>query len=379
MSEWILPGFLIFLYMLSIDVIIPSFRMNENILLPILNLKHPKETVVQFFLMCDNPNAEISTSLNEAFKRPGVHFIKNEVNLGVSATRNRGIDLSKADWILFLDDDIIPAEDILVRYAEGIRNHPEEIGFIGPIDLPTPTHPFNKAVIANGSMDIFGVARVKDGFAWGATANIMFSRQAIGELRFSNTFPKMGGGEDVDFSYQVRDRNYRKMLKSLSGASVTHPWWGNEKPVWSRPYRYGQGNSCLPARHPAYAYYDFLTTPETLFICSILLPILVIPGLISWSQVLFFLAGVLLIEAIATSIQLIKRSGTLSPAILYYGIGLRFLYELGMLQSSLSRGQLHEIGLRFNFEGKTANPPFYHSNTRRLVKWILYPLLIGLL
>lgn len=364
--------------MLTLDVIIPSFRMNEAILLPILNLRHPDDAIVQFFLMCDNPNAELSAALKEACSQPGVHFIKNEVNLGVSATRNRGIDLSLADWILFLDDDIIPAEDILVRYAEGIRNHPEEIGFIGPIDLPAPKHPFNKAVIANGSMDIFGIARVKEGFAWGATANILFNRKAIGNLRFSAAFPKLGGGEDVDFSYQVRDRNHRKSLKCISGASVTHPWWGNETPVWSRPFRYGIGNSYLPNRHPAYAYYDFLTAPETLLVSCFLLPVFVLMGLISWTAALYFVLGVLAIEAIATGIQIIKRSKSFSPAVIVYGIGLRFIYEMGLLQGSLSRGQLQEIGLRFNFEGKTANPPFYHSNTRRLVKWILYPVLVAL-
>lgn len=365
--------------MLTLDVIIPSFRMNEAILLPILNLRQPGDAIVRFFLLCDNPHAELSAALKEACSKPGVQFIRNEINLGVSATRNRGIDLSKADWILFLDDDIIPAEDILIRYAEGIRNHPDEIGFIGPIDLPAPKHPFNKAVIANGSMDIFGIARIKEGFAWGATANILFNRYAIGELRFSDAFPKMGGGEDVDFSYQVRDRNHRKTLKTISGASVTHPWWGNEKPVWSRPFRYGQGNSYLPARHPAYAYYDFLSTPETLLVSCLLFPLFIMLGVISWTSALYFVLGVLVIEVIATGVQLIKRSRSFSPAVIVYGIGLRFIYEMGLLQGSLSRGQLQEIGLRFNYEGKTSNPPFYHSNTRRVVKWILYPLLVFLL
>jgi GT2 family glycosyltransferase len=365
--------------MLTVDVIIPSFRMNEAILLPILKLRQPQDAIVQFFLICDNPTAELSPALKAACSQPRVHFIKNEVNLGVSATRNRGIELSQADWILFLDDDIIPAEDILVRYAEGIRNYPEEVGFIGPIDLPAPNHPFNKAVIANGSMDIFGVARVKEAFAWGATANILFNRKAIGSLRFSAAFPKLGGGEDVDFSYQVRDQNHRKTLKCLTGASVMHPWWGNEKPVWSRPFRYGIGNSYLPNRHPAYAYYDFLTAPETLLVSFLLLPVFVMAGLISWTAALYFIPGVLLIEAIATGIQIVKRSKSFSPAVIVYGIGLRFIYEMGLLQGSLSRGQLQEIGLRFNFEGKTANPPFYHSNTRRVVKWILYPLLAFLL
>ncbi len=352
--------------------------MNETVLLPILNLEKPADAQIRFFLICDNPVAELTGALKEVCERPDIQFLKNEVNLGVSATRNRGIDHSSADWILFLDDDIIPSPDILIQYTNGIRNNPGEIGFIGPVDLPAPTHAFNKAVIANGSMDIFGIARKRDGFAWGATANIMFNRKAVGSLRFSAVYPKMGGGEDVDFSYHLRDRNQRKRIKCLPEAAVTHPWWGNEKPVWSRPFRYGIGNSYLAGQHPSYAYYDFLSTPETLLICLVVMPILVLSGIVGWAACLWFLAGILLIEAIATSIQLIKRSRKSSPSVLGYGIALRFIYELGMLQGSLSRGRLDEIGLRFNFEGKTNNPPFYHSNTRRLVKWILYPVLAAI-
>jgi GT2 family glycosyltransferase len=360
---------------ISIDIIIPTYRLREDILLGLLSLDQPAGAQVQYYVVSDNPAAEISDNLRKAFSAPGVHFLQNEQNMGVSVTRNRGIAYSKGDWILFLDDDVIPSKDILHQYVDAIRKYPDEIGFIGQIHLPPPKRAFTKAVIAVGSMDIFGVAEAKDNFPWGATANIMFKRASVGDIRFSLDYPTTGGGEDVDFCLRVRERNGGRNFKCIPQASVVHPWWGNEAVIWKRPFYYGRGNSFLPARIPDFAYYDFLNTPETILLCLLVLPVLAICGLLSWWACLVFVLGVLIIELIATSIQLIKRSRTLSPAVLGYGIGLRLAYELGMLKGVLERGSLSEIGRRFNFEARRVAIPFYHTNTRRIIKWTLFPLL----
>jgi len=47
----------------------------------------------------------------------------NEQNLGASASRNRGIEESTGDYILFLDDDVIPSKDLLHSYGRTLQKN----------------------------------------------------------------------------------------------------------------------------------------------------------------------------------------------------------------------------------------------------------------
>ena len=194
--------------------------------------------------------------------------------MGAAETRNKGISAGTGDWILFLDDDVVVNKDLLEVYAEAIERYPLEIGFIGLINFPEPASVFTRAIKASGSMDIFSIALRKTSFAWGATANIIVKRNAIGDTKFSEIYPKSGGGEDVDFFLKIRQKNHYQNFRTLPGAVVLHPWWNNEKVDFKRPFRYGKGNSRLGDLNPEYTYYDFLNTPETLliaFICAVIL------------------------------------------------------------------------------------------------------------
>ncbi len=360
---------------ISIDVIIPSYRPDEKFILPILHLSRPVNATIKFYLIIDNSSAILSPSLSR-IDEENIFIIKNEKNSGAAATRNKGIISGSGDWILFLDDDILVDENLLITYAEAASNDPNEIGFIGLINFPKPTTSFTQAISASGSMDIFSIALRKSTFAWGATANIMVKRKAINDIRFSTVYPNSGGGEDVDFFLKVRKKNNFKNFKTLKEASVKHPWWNHEKPDWRRPFRYGIGNSNLGYLNPEYTYYDFPNTPETLLLSIVA----AIVAFVLKSRVLIplftFISGTIVIEIIASAIQAIKRKHTVNFKVIFFVMALRFVHETGVLSGKILKLQLWRIGERFHDDGSINKVSFYRTNTYKLVKWILYPLLI---
>ncbi|RPD38238.1 glycosyltransferase family 2 protein [Chitinophaga barathri] len=360
----------------QIDVVIPSFRLEEHYLLPILSLKRPADTEIRFFLVADNPAVVPSPAIQQLVDNQRVFLSINPENLGAARTRNKAMEMGNAEWILFLDDDITVPANLLEIYAEAIRRFPKEIGFIGLVNMPPPHKAFSHAIVASGSMDIFKIAKDRKSFAWGATANMMISRVAMGDVRFSEIFPKAGGGEDVDFFMNIRERNNFTDFKSLPEAAVEHPWWNNEASNFKRPFRYGMGNSWLPQLNPKYAYHDFPNTIETVFLALItgIAAAFLKPSLLP--AIGLFIGGVVLIEIVAGAVQSAKRRAKPSIEVYFYLLLLRLIQEAGMFWGNISRGRLVGITERFNYNGSFRKTHFYRTNTYKLVKWVLYPLLV---
>ncbi|MBL4674907.1 MAG: glycosyltransferase [Mucilaginibacter sp.] len=353
----------------SIDVIIPSYRLIAATLLPILKLEKPAGVEVRFYIIADNPAISVDKTILDIIDDRNVFLLINPVNMGASATRNRGIEAGKGSWLLFLDDDIDVPPNLLQTYANAAIAHPNEPGFIGVVDMPPAPTLFADAVQTNGSMGVFTVARQKDSFAWGATANIMVSRQAVGEVRFSDDYPKSGGGEEVEFFLRVRERNDFTNYRSLPDAAVTHPWWGNGKTDLLRFFRYGQGNSFLAARNKIYRWYDFLNTPETLLIAFVAL-IASLHSRIHTSVFAFFAASVI-IEYIVTVTRVYRINRKVSPVLAWYVMLLRNVYEAGILYGNLKRRRLAGFGERFNYEGAVKQHNF-RLNRFKIIKLALY-------
>jgi glycosyltransferase involved in cell wall biosynthesis len=359
----------------SIDIVIPSFRLDEKFILPVLEMTTAPFVNAVFYLVVDNPEAPVPDSVKKLVDNRRVFLLINDKNRGASFTRNRGMNAGRGAWVLFLDDDLRVPENLLTVYTSAILSFPEETGFIGLVQLPDSITDFSKAILISGSMDIFGIAARRPSFAWGATANFLLRRSAIGDERFSMLFPKSGGGEDVDFFLRIREKNGNKNYKSLPEAKVYHPWWNAGKTDFKKPYRYGIGNSLLGELNPKYAYRDFLNTIETLAICIPFLLIFLVtkPGWVF--PLLLFMSGALLIEAIATVAQTKKRSRMASVRTIFFVLALRLSHECGLLSGNLSRFRIRGIGERFHDDGKQNKIFFYRTNTHKIVKWILYPLM----
>ena len=103
-----------------IDVIVPSYRVMRSFLERIIRLHAPSNADVMTLVIVDDPRADI-TWLRELEKEDNLlgklRVRKNTANLGAPQTRNVGLDESSADWVLFLDDDVVPQHDLINEYV----------------------------------------------------------------------------------------------------------------------------------------------------------------------------------------------------------------------------------------------------------------------
>lgn len=359
----------------SLDVIVPSFRVQKDYILPIINLEKPEGVIVNFYIIVDNPSVSIDAEILERANREDTHLIINKTNLGASLTRNVGIDAGQGEWILFLDDDIDVSPDLLYVYKESIDAYREEIGFIGLVTLPPANTEFTKATLVSGSVSIFNIAEATDSYAWGATANIAIKREALGPIRFLEDYPKSGGGEDIDFFLRIRKRNNYKNLKTEKKAQVWHPWWNNGKPNFTRPFRYGNGTAFLMYINPEYTRYDFPSTPEALLLT---LTLLILSLFLSpnWSYAIgILIVGIIFIEIIASTINLLRKTKRPTLQMLFYVIAMKFCYDSGILAENLSQGFFKGIFRRFNYSGIPKKDHFIRLNLYKITKLVLFLIL----
>lgn len=353
----------------QIDIIIPSFRLDEEYLLPLIHLPKPIDWKFHYYIIVDNPSINVPDSIKELSENGFINLYINPENLGASASRNKGIDAGNSEWILFLDDDVVAEENLLFVYTEAIKESPDEIGFIGVTDFPQPMSKFTQALDSAYLTGIFKIAKTKDRFSWGVTANMMYNRSSMQELRFSQLFPKNGGGEDVDLPMRICMR-HNKEFKCLKEAIVIHPWWNKGKPHYERFIRYGIGNAYLLTLYKKLSWYDFPNTVESLLILIVSTPLFIVFG--HWSIWLTILLAIPIFEYIVVYIK--ERSkGIRSFKTAYYVTLLKSSLDYGVLKTILKERKLNFL-MRRAYVGFPKSNNF-HLNKQKIIKLSLFIIL----
>jgi hypothetical protein len=96
-----------------LDIILPSYGVDKSFLLPIIELAAPVNCDLMVIIVVDDPTAEIGL-LRDLEKR--------DDKLGKLRVRKnkqpRCVHVSQcglADWVLFLDDDVVPYANLLTH------------------------------------------------------------------------------------------------------------------------------------------------------------------------------------------------------------------------------------------------------------------------
>ncbi|KAL3925483.1 MAG: hypothetical protein SGILL_000375 [Bacillariaceae sp.] len=302
-----------------LDIIVPSYRVQLNYLESITCLHVPAGVNANFIIIVDNPSTLIAKAkelqptedvdkeraerILERHLSQGhdnnVRVRSNKVNIGASASRNRGLDESAAEWILNLDDDLTPDPDLLEKYCNKLFEIDESIvGLVGLVLFPrTSTLPLKHAAVLMSYLTfMFEIAQsdMYESPAWGVTANILLRRTKV---RFDPVYAKTGGGEDVDYSLNVTEECNDGSLLAFPEAYVVHPFWPGS--IFTLAYHFHSwaiGDGALFKRFPQHCYWSFPNVPETLLL---LLPVLLLTNgpLACVRVVLLFLVADFVVDA----------------------------------------------------------------------------------
>jgi len=213
---------------------------------------------VKFWFVVDNPREEhvnavkkLADELNEEQLRVDGNYFVNVIhygaNRGASYARNTGFNYTTADWVLFLDDDVIPDENILDAYVGAITRYPDAKVFVGLTELPEACNSWTEMLCACNVGYFYGISKKMTHPSWGVTANLMVrGSRHNSTIQFKGIYPKTGGGEDIDFVYQFKEwYKYlgRRVTVGIPEAKVKHPWWNKSKTCYRQITGWAWGDS----------------------------------------------------------------------------------------------------------------------------------------
>lgn len=218
-----------------LSVIIPTYN-RYDLLRKCLNNFDPDiqtidSTKYEIIVSDDSKQNEEIEILKKEY--PFVDFISGPQK-GPAANRNNGAKKSKGDWLVFIDDDCIPDQDILLSYLNEINKGVYK-GIEGYINADRLKQRFDEQSPLN----------LTGGCFW--SCNIAVEKGVFNKL----------GGFDEGFPYAaLEDTDFYERLKTvastvfLENAKVIHPWrrankWSNYK-KWLKCHEYAIKKANIP-------------------------------------------------------------------------------------------------------------------------------------
>lgn len=242
---------------ITIDIAIPMYRISTDFIEHVLSIPYDKSTTdVRVSVCIDKGREHILHREWEQLRQLELEETRlrirvNEVNIGASATRTRLLNDNHSEYMLFLDDDVIPDKEIVNAYVKTIREHPKANGFVGMSRLPYDDRLWTDAIHLNSTFfwHISEFAKEHDlSVPWGVTANLMIKWAPTYE--FDIHFPKTGGGEDIDLCIQMGAR-----FVPVPEAKVLHPWRETPVRMFTRMFEWAAGDGYLNVKYPEYTYW----------------------------------------------------------------------------------------------------------------------------
>ncbi|KAG7367993.1 family 2 glycosyl transferase [Nitzschia inconspicua] len=246
----------------------------------ICNLRATVPAYVKFWIVVDNPIdshvstvKDLRTRMNNDQLQVSNNYFINVIhyseNRGASYARNTGYNYSTADYIIFLDDDIVPGENLLDAYIGAIRRYPDAKVYVGLTELPQACNLWTEMLSACNVGYFYSIAQKMTRPSWGVTGNLMVRGSRFNPtIQFKSIYPKTGGGEDIDFVYQYK-RFYapqgQRVTVGVPQAKVFHPRWREVGVFYRQIVGWARGDALCITEWPEKTFLIFPNCVEHVF------------------------------------------------------------------------------------------------------------------
>ena len=155
----------------------------------------------QVLVVDNDPNGSARSTVSK-FAGDDLRYVV-ESTPGIAAARNRAIDESTSDLLVFIDDDERPSHDWLVNLVETFDRHRGTLGVagLGESEFASPPDPW---IIQGGFFERLNPS-TGTMLEVVATNNLLLDRRVLSatRLRFDEQFG-LSGGSDTMFSHEAR-------------------------------------------------------------------------------------------------------------------------------------------------------------------------------
>jgi GT2 family glycosyltransferase len=195
---------------MKFSVIIPTCSRNES-LTKCLDCLLPETQEMGMnsyeIIVTDDGKENQAMDLIEE-KYPWVKWVEGPKR-GPAANRNNGAKYAKGEWLLFTDDDCLPAKNWIKAYLNSIKDNSQKFVFEGYTNADRPKKRFDEEAPIN----------ITGGNLW--SCNFCIEKNFFFKVGgFDENFP-YAAMEDIDFMIRV---NKLEKIEFIESAVVIHPW-----------------------------------------------------------------------------------------------------------------------------------------------------------
>lgn len=228
----------------SLSVVVPTkgrLDLVERLLVSLQRATTVSKVMVETIIVDDSPPSE-RDKIKSLCRQYNARYIQGSSS--VREKRNRGIEESVGNIILFVDSDCEVSANVFEEHLK-MYNVPNTGGVLGITDFIGKENVTWNVVKRTKFLDAFSFARtlgqVLDSAPWGTCTNLSFRKKALEDIgKFDTAFPFKLGGDDVELGVRMNKTGYNIRMNPDAVVFHTKETWSNLWTVAKRAFRWGR-------------------------------------------------------------------------------------------------------------------------------------------